>query len=1032
VNNILISFTADTSGLDQVQAELKKLQAEEQNILDRIKQLDTATGQYSAKQKKAYDELQSNLAGTRKSIADLHAQQKNAGATVAAGAATNKLTSELRKLRNEISQLEMAGDNSSQRFIDLSVRAAELQDQIGDTQQQIRALASDTRNLDAAISVGQGLTGAFTAATAGAALLGGESEELQRAFFKVQAALQVLNGVQMVANTLNKDSVASVVLKNAISKLFTKTTVGEAGAITAATAATAANTAATGAATVATKGWTAALLANPVFWIVAVIMGVIAAISKLAGSMKSQLEIQNEINEKEKIHLEYIQQKQSAYKSYSDDYVAKMQRELTLMKEQGASREQIRAQEDRIFAERQSHAGRQAEWNKNEVKNLDENATRLERLRVQLKALNNLKAEGKSGTYQINVEGQMLKGNVDDLIETVQGRFDSTQIQVNAGLDTLKLTDELDKDIQASNARRLRDSQKDAATLAGIRVAEAKKGDDEELKARLDYIEKQRNVSLSAENLSAADRKRINYDADVEILKARDDVVKNRLKDEMNYLEAAVALQIQTAGEGTQKEFELRQEMLQKQFEYDSANYELQAGERLKIQYKYWQDDQKLQDDFNMKSTENTLNAQIASINAQLSAAEKGSEEELLLRKKMLEKQAELERAKIIDTINNEELKNAKILELDEKLKAQLLQNQKEYDQKVIDNILASTQTEIEAERIKNEKIAASGNFIERMRATTELKKLQIDAIDAEMNALDAAREKGIVSEQEYLQQKADLQNEYGKLELATLQEIEDAKSQIRQASFDFAVGLVNNMFDSQKERLQRQLEDLHEYYTTDEEEAEKNGNKRLASEEYIAAKELEIKQKIARAEKQQATFQATVDGIAGVVKALSSAPPPYNLILAAITAAAVAAQIAKIQSQQLPKYAKGKKGKRTEGGEWSWVGERGPEIMFIPHMASIIPAHKSKNVTPGVMRDFNISMPEYPAMPKIDFPATDRGRSPQFRIDYNKLGKAVADNVKIPEVSQLNVNWDEGGFSKYLVTRNSKTKIMNTFSKYN
>jgi hypothetical protein len=77
-------------------------------------------------------------------------------------------------------------------------------------------------------------------------------------------------------------------------------------------------------------------------------------------------------------------------------------------------------------------------------------------------------------------------------------------------------------------------------------------------------------------------------------------------------------------------------------------------------------------------------------------------------------------------------------------------------------------------------------------------------------------------------------------------------------------------MYDSQKEALQQQLSDLKEYYTTDEAEAKSSADKKYITKEALAAKELEIKRKIAETEKKDAIFKATLDGLAGVVKALT------------------------------------------------------------------------------------------------------------------------------------------------------------------
>jgi hypothetical protein len=1050
MENIIISFVADTSGLDQVQNELARLDDMEERLKNEFAayakeynktvialaksgktQTEIANEQAKAldKMKEGQSQITDAMKETRKSIVDLHAQMKNADATVAAGAATSRLTTEMRTLRDEISKLELSGDTSSQRFIDLSVRAAELQDQIGDTQQQIRALASDTRNLDAAMSVGQGLTGAFAAATAGAALLGGENEELQEAFFKVEAALQVLNGVQAVADTLNKDSVASVIIRNAMSKLFTRSTIQEAVAINATTAATGANTAATGAATVATRAWTMALLANPVFWIVAIIMGAVVAIGALVKSMNAQAKAAIELAEIENRRIEAMNEREAREQKYYDDNVKGIEREIDILVAQGASEEEIfkKRKERQRLADQ--FAGKRMEDHKKEVYELEENEEKLKKYKETLEGFESGYNKAKRRRWLFEdvyyVDGKPFN-DIDDAMKYVQEKIKSTDSDVQKGIDTSNLVSDNNLSQVKLNEDEKKSALKNAATIAQVRLDAAEKGSQKELQLRIDVLEKERQISLSASGLSAADRIKINADADREIQNARREYEKQQLVDQKVGIEARLA----QSKDGSIDEFNLRKELLFAQYSIDIQNADLSKNEKEKIYNEYIRALEKMDADYNKQASADALDAQIATLNARLSGVEKGGELELNLRKQIAEKQAEMERKSIESSVQNEELKAAKILEVDAKLKAELEQSQKDYDQKVIDNILKSTQTEIDAERIKNEKLATSGNFIQRMRAQMDLKKNALEAIDAEALALEASYEKGIVSEQEYLQRKAELQNQYGQLELQTLKDIESAKSEIRQAAFDLGASLANSMFDSQKAALQQQLEDLQHYYTTDEKEAEENADKQLITKEELARRELEIKQKLAKTEKQQAIFDAGIQLAQGIVRIWSQAgiATPLAIAMTALLTATAGTQIAAIASKPLPKYAKGKKGTKSDGGEWAWVGERGPEIMFVPHMASIIPAHKSRNVTPDVMRDFNITMPDYPRMPKIDFPISDR--SAPYHIDYNKLGKAVANNVKIPaipEVQQLNVSMDESGFSKYLVTRNSNSKVLNT-----
>ena len=161
------------------------------------------------------------------------------------------LKGELREIKAELQRMELAGEAGSQRFIELSLRAGELEDQIGDTNAQIKILASDTATFDGLISGATGLVGAFTAAQGASALFGGENEELEKVLLKVNAAMAILQGLQAVAETLNKDSAFSVVFLRSAKVANTAATVAD-------TAATAANTAVTAAAIIATEAQAAA------------------------------------------------------------------------------------------------------------------------------------------------------------------------------------------------------------------------------------------------------------------------------------------------------------------------------------------------------------------------------------------------------------------------------------------------------------------------------------------------------------------------------------------------------------------------------------------------------------------------------------------------------------------------------------------------------------------------------------------------------------------------------------------------------
>jgi hypothetical protein len=200
------------------------------------------------------------------------------------------LKTQLRQLREAMAQMEMAGQADTAEFRAMAQQAGALQDQIGDTQSQIRALASDTKNLDAGVAAVQGLAGGFAAAQGAVALFGSENEELNKVLVKVNGAMAVLQGIQALANTLNKDSALMVVLRANAERAATASS-------TALATSTTAEAAATAEATVATNGLTAALLANPITAVAVAIAAIVAALLIWGGSANETEEDLKSLND---------------------------------------------------------------------------------------------------------------------------------------------------------------------------------------------------------------------------------------------------------------------------------------------------------------------------------------------------------------------------------------------------------------------------------------------------------------------------------------------------------------------------------------------------------------------------------------------------------------------------------------------------------------------------------------------------------------------------------------------------------------
>jgi hypothetical protein len=120
---------------------------------------------------------------------------------------TQSAKQRLRELQKTLIDMSLAGQDGTKAFKEMEREAGKLKDQIGDTSQRIKTLASDTVRIDTVVSAVQGITAGFQIAQGAAALFGSENEDLQKSLLKVQGAMALATGVQQVANILNKDSI---------------------------------------------------------------------------------------------------------------------------------------------------------------------------------------------------------------------------------------------------------------------------------------------------------------------------------------------------------------------------------------------------------------------------------------------------------------------------------------------------------------------------------------------------------------------------------------------------------------------------------------------------------------------------------------------------------------------------------------------------------------------------------------------------------------------------------------------------------
>ena len=205
------SLDTTKKAAEQLKAQIKALYDEEVKLLKISKNV--ATDGVAAVRKEAAL-LRTALENVGKGVNDTGTELEK---TAKKG---QTLTAQLKDLKNQINQLDAAGHGGSKAFTDLTIQAAKLEDQIGDTRERVRVLASDTFKFDAAVGGIQAVAGAFAGAQSAIALFGGESEEVNKALLKVQASLGFVAAAQELANLATGQAPLKLAVVSAAQTLY--------------------------------------------------------------------------------------------------------------------------------------------------------------------------------------------------------------------------------------------------------------------------------------------------------------------------------------------------------------------------------------------------------------------------------------------------------------------------------------------------------------------------------------------------------------------------------------------------------------------------------------------------------------------------------------------------------------------------------------------------------------------------------------------------------------------------------------------
>ena len=116
------------------------------------------------------------------------------------------LKQELKGIVTQMAEMSLAGKEGTDAFKALAARGGELKDTLGDISTRLKNVGSDTKGLDQTVAAFTAMGNVAQVAEGSMALFGAESDAVARSIQKMVAIQSILNGVNEIANALQKES----------------------------------------------------------------------------------------------------------------------------------------------------------------------------------------------------------------------------------------------------------------------------------------------------------------------------------------------------------------------------------------------------------------------------------------------------------------------------------------------------------------------------------------------------------------------------------------------------------------------------------------------------------------------------------------------------------------------------------------------------------------------------------------------------------------------------------------------------------
>ena len=525
---------------------LKGLGAELSSAKDKLRQMQLGTAEY-AKQEKY--------------VAALNEQMKEAeeaygvfSRNVGNYPDMKPLNTQLEEITKTLAQMKYEGQDTSEEFNNLLLKASQMRDAIDDTQKQIAAGASDTAPLDGLLQSAQGLAGAWGLWNSAIGANIEENSESAEMMKNLQVAMTALASITAVMNSLQKQSAMMVGVRN-------MQTAAQTAAIKLNTATQSQNIVIQKAAIITQKALNAVAYANPYVLLAAAVVSVVGALALFASNSsksKQQLaEFNNEAEKTDRILKQMVAD--SNFDVRLAEAAGKSGRELLEMRRENA---------------------------KEELAVLDESFEKQQKL---YNAANKKTRKKMQEAYDKLVEDRQAAW---DKLKAIDDEI--TIEEVKSATETEKKKDEIRKEYADKHAQALKTELADIRAALDAEIALMAEGaakdlatENERHKRKIEDLKKRLETE---KNLTEASRTAINRMIETEEQQHELNVAKLKSASDLeriNKEQQNIALRLAAVKQGTDAEYTLKVEQLRKQQEAELANVELTEQQKVLIREKY-------------------------------------------------------------------------------------------------------------------------------------------------------------------------------------------------------------------------------------------------------------------------------------------------------------------------------------------------------------------------------------------------------------------------------------------------------------